>query len=356
MLDPLQFGHTETQDQDVEVEFTEKQVNDPSSVEAIKNSSVQCWSVDDVLVWLQQHVPFEGALMEDCLNTFKNEEINGSRLLSLQRSSHACSAMSDSEWLSLHAARERLITCEETVGSLSESQLSPLSSSTQENYSEKHLEDDIFSLHEPIRLQKSSSLVPIQNSGSLLSYFKFLSLPRQLWSPTASKHDQQEFTTAEVYSLQEEVLSAEEREASLKAKMDYLDEILRTAQLANYLYTRIRWTPLPGELPMDDADVDDWLQRFLVLEGSTLFFYPQAAEFKPQGAILLKEVVDIGAISGQLPHEQENITWFGFHVTTCEGLRLECATPLKLQAELWMSSLQDARAGPQDVNNGEDVN
>lgn len=68
MLDPLQFGHTETQDQDVEVEFTEKQVNDPSSVEAIKNSSVQCWSVDDVLVWLQQHVPFEGALMEGIIS------------------------------------------------------------------------------------------------------------------------------------------------------------------------------------------------------------------------------------------------------------------------------------------------
>ena len=45
-----------------------------------------------------------------------------------------------------------------------------------------------------------------------------------------------------------------------------------------------RWTPLPGELPVDDSDVDDWLQRFLVLEGSTLFFFPQAA-----GWFLIKE-------------------------------------------------------------------
>eukprot|EP00250_Pteridium_aquilinum_P009669 c18844_g1_i2 orf=211-1197(+) len=321
----------------------------------MKESSVQCWSTDDVIIWLKQHIPLEEERMEECLSAFQNEAIDGLRLLSLQRSSHACSGMTDSEWLLLHAARETLITCEGTVGMLSESHLSSLSPSSPKSCSEEHLEDENFSLYEPSRLQKSLTLETAQKSGSLLSYFKFLSLPRHLWSPSSRKHDQKEPTAAEVFSLQEEVLSAEEHAASLKAKMDYLDEILRTARLASYLYTRIRWTPLPGELPVDDADVDDWLQRFLVLEGLTLFFYPQAADFRPQGAILLKEVVDIGSISGQLRHEQDKITWFGFRVTTSEGLCLECATPMKLQAELWMSSLQDARAEqhPEDVNDGD---
>lgn len=121
---------------------------------------------------------------------------------------------------------------------------------------------------------------------------------------------------------------------------------------------------MPGEPPVDDSDVDDWLQRFLVLEGSTLFFFPQAAgwlfrglsisihtnqhnpvvddkngsshviyllDLRPEGAILFTEVVEVGLISGKIQHYDEDINWFGFHVTTSEGLRLECATSIKLQ-------------------------
>jgi hypothetical protein len=101
------------------------------------------------------------------------------------------------------------------------------------------------------------------------------------------------------------------------------------------------------------------------LEGSTLFFFPQAAgwlirglsffiihtnqhnpvvddkkawshviyllDLRPEGAILFTEVVEVGLISGKIQHYDEDINWFGFHVTTSEGLRLECATSIKLQ-------------------------
>ncbi|KAI5054855.1 hypothetical protein GOP47_0030000 [Adiantum capillus-veneris] len=282
------------------------------------------------------HMPLER--MEELSSTFENEEIDGSKLLSLERSSYACSNMTDTEWLLLHAARESLVNHERTVEMLSENQ-SPSTSKS----SEKELQENDFNSN-VTRLQGSLIPTSAQSPGSLLSYLRFLSLPRNLWSSSASKQEQKEPATAEVYLLQEEVLTAQEREASLKARMDHLDQVLRTSQLASYLYTRFRWTPLPGELPVDDdAEVDDWLQRFLVLGGSTLFFYPQAADFRPQGAIIMREVVDMGYISGQFLHEQENVKWFGFQVTTSQGLRLECATPLKQQAELWMSLLQDAQ-------------
>ena len=54
-------------------------------------------------------------------------------------------------------------------------------------------------------------------------------------------------------------------------------------------------------------------------------------DLRPEGAILFTEVVEVGLISGKIQHDEEDITWFGFHVTTSEGLRLECATPIKLQ-------------------------
>ncbi|MCO5595678.1 hypothetical protein L7F22_049723 [Adiantum nelumboides] len=334
MFDPLQLAHAETHDQKEVLMDTTKNMED---------LSVQCWSVNDVLLWLRQNVLVAEGRMEELSSTFLNEGIDGSRLLSLERSSYACSNMTDSEWLLLHAARESLVIHERTVEMLSDNQTMPFPPSPSKS-SDKELLDDLSK--NIARMQKSLSRTSVQSSArSLLSYLRFLSLPRNLWSPSGSKQEQKEPATGEVFLLQEEVLTAQEREASLKARMDHLDQVLRTSKLASYLYTRFRWTPLPGELPVDDdADVDDWLQRFLVLGGSTLFFYPQAADFSPQGAIIMKEVVDIGYIAGQFLHEQENVKWFGFQVTTSEGFRLECASPLKLQAELWISLLEEAHA------------
>lgn len=349
MLDPLQFNNTEMQQQQTEMESVqghEERCHEPPAAEFNKEAAVQCWSVDDVTTWLQRHVPFQSERMEECSSAFRNEGIDGLRLLALQRNNPACADLTDSEWLLLYASRESLLASDRGVSIPSESYPSTPSLSPSRSPKDENLEYSFLNSPKPTRLQTSKSLTlgPAEKPGLLMSSLKFLSFSSHWWSPNTTKHDQKESTATEVYSLQEEVLSAEEREAALKAKVDHLDEILRTAQLASYLYTRMRWTPLPGELPVDDVDIDDWLQRFLVLEGSTLFYYPQAADLRPQGAILLREVTDIGAISGQIKHEQENITWFGFHITTCEGLRFECATPLKLQAELWMSLVQAAFA------------
>ncbi|KAI5083229.1 hypothetical protein GOP47_0002972 [Adiantum capillus-veneris] len=334
---------------DKQAELESSQTSDDHDLKTFSTNfgragAVHCWSVDDVVFWLQKNVPFGCERLKECSRSFQSEGIDGLRLLALQRNSPACSELTDSEWLLLYSARESLLASDGMCTVPCEShQSSPFSSprSTREDNSE----DASVSYYKPVRLHNSKSLVlrPSQKSGLVKSSLKFLSLSsKHLWSSTSTKHEQKKPTALEVSSLHEEILTAEEREAALKAKVDHLDEILRTAQLASYLYTRMRWTPLPGELPVEDVDVDDWLQRFLVLEGSTIFFYPKAADLRPQGAILFSEIVDVGAITGQIQHDQDSITWFGFHITTYEGLRLECATPLKLQAELWMSLLQAA--------------
>lgn len=55
------------------------------------------------------------------------------------------------------------------------------------------------------------------------------------------------------------------------------------------------------------------------------------ADLRPEGAIVFSDIVETGQISGKIQHDKEDSTWFGFHVTTCDGLRLECATSIKLQ-------------------------
>ncbi|KAH7421887.1 hypothetical protein KP509_13G080000 [Ceratopteris richardii] len=138
------------------------------------------------------------------------------------------------------------------------------------------------------------------------------------------------------------MVTVEERESALKAKVNHLDEILRTAQMASYLYTRVRWSLSPSELPVDNGGIDDWHQKFIVLEGSSIYFYPRATDLSPEGAILFNEVVDVGPTTGQIHGDEESLTWFGFHITTCHGFHLECATMLKMQAELWVSLIQSA--------------
>ena len=41
-----------------------------------------------------------------------------------------------------------------------------------------------------------------------------------------------------------------------------------------------RWIALPGEPPIDDTEVDDWVQRFVVLQGSCIFFYLRSTGYK----------------------------------------------------------------------------
>ncbi|KEH27411.1 pleckstrin-like (PH) domain protein [Medicago truncatula] len=105
----------------------------------------------------------------------------------------------------------------------------------------------------------------------MLKLFTLRGLP---WSPGSGSREKVELTAAEVESLRSELVDLEEKEAQLKAQLENIDEILRSARLSGYLYIRTRWTELPGESPpIDDTNVDDWLPRFVVLQGECLFIY-----------------------------------------------------------------------------------
>lgn len=163
--------------------------------------------------------------------------------------------------------------------------------------------------------------------------------PRLSWSSDIAKDEQIELLVAEVQSLRGEVVSAEERETTLQAQMHHLDDVLRTSVLSGYLFTRTRWMPLDGEPLIDDADVNDWLQRFLVLHNSSIFFYLRATDLRPQGTILLDDILEVGPLPAQTQNRGDSQRWFSFHITTCHGLRLECSTPLKVQMDSWLTSL-----------------
>ncbi|RYR19606.1 hypothetical protein Ahy_B03g064437 [Arachis hypogaea] len=99
--------------------------------------------------------------------------------------------------------------------------------------------------------------------------------PRRLsWVSSNEGQEKVELTVAEVESLRSELTVIEEREAHLKARVEHVDEVLRSARLSGYLYIRTRWEALPGEPPpIDDTEVDDWLPRFVVLHGECIFLY-----------------------------------------------------------------------------------
>ncbi|XP_049415562.1 uncharacterized protein LOC125878364 isoform X2 [Solanum stenotomum] len=157
--------------------------------------------------------------------------------------------------------------------------------------------------------------------------------PRKL--PWVSGTDDQKkvvLTAVEVESLRSEIASLEEREAHLKAQLEHIDEILQSARMSGYLYLRTRWEALPGEpLPIDDdTEVDDWLPKFLVLQGSDL---------SPQDSTLLSDVVEVGAMPC-LTRDNGDIRYC-FFISTRHGLRYECSSASKIQVDSWLASLQN---------------
>ncbi|KAG8368981.1 hypothetical protein BUALT_Bualt15G0102700 [Buddleja alternifolia] len=79
--------------------------------------------------------------------------------------------------------------------------------------------------------------------------------------------------------------------------LEHIDEILRSARLSGYLFIRTvlfffpSWAALLGEpLPIDDAEVDDWLPRFIVLHGSCIYLYMIATDLSPQDSTLLSSL------------------------------------------------------------------
>ncbi|KAE8683844.1 Pleckstrin domain-containing protein isoform 2 [Hibiscus syriacus] len=152
-------------------------------------------------------------------------------------------------------------------------------------------------------------------------------------------------TAAELESLRSELADIEEREAHLRARLEHIDEILRSARLSGYLYIRTRWTALPGEpAPVDDVDIDDWLPRFIFLHGQCIFFYLSSTDLSPQDSTLLSDVVEVGSLPSFIREDEG--TQYAFYILTCQGLRYECSHVSKVQVDTWLSALQtDCKLG-----------
>lgn len=170
----------------------------------------------------------------------------------------------------------------------------------------------------------------------MLKLFSFRGLP---WVSGEDGQEKVILSAAEVASLRSEITDLEEREAYLKAQLEHLDEILRSARLSGYLYIRTRWATLPGEPPpIDDTEVDDWLPRFLVLHGSCFYLYLSSIDLSPQDSTLLSDVVEVGSLPNLTREDEE--TRYCFFVLTRHGLRYECSSASKLQVDSWLAALQ----------------
>ncbi|XP_038996304.1 uncharacterized protein LOC120120843 [Hibiscus syriacus] len=183
-----------------------------------------------------------------------------------------------------------------------------------------------------------------RKAAFMLNLFSLQGLP---WIG-ADGQEKVQLTAAELESLRSELANIEEREAHLKAQLEHIDEILRSARLSGYLYIRTRWTALPEEpAPVDDTDVDDWLPRFIVLHGQCMFFYLFSTDLSPQDSTLLSDVVEVGSLPSFIREDEG--TQYTFYILTRQGLHYECSHVSKVQVDTWLSALQT------DCNIGSDV-
>ncbi|CAD6332580.1 unnamed protein product [Miscanthus lutarioriparius] len=182
------------------------------------------------------------------------------------------------------------------------------------------------------------------------SILHLLSIPRIRWSTSNEDDDKIELSRAEVETLRTEIADAEERESHLKARLENIDEVLRYARLSGYLYIRSRWSQLPGEPPiLDDADVDDWLPRFVVLQGQCLYYYLKSTDLSPQESTLLCDVVEVGQLPNFVPEDEK--TRYAFYLLTRQGLKFECSSTSEIQVDSWVRALSSdckLRAGAGD--------
>ncbi|GMY30541.1 Rho GTPase activating protein [Fagus crenata] len=182
----------------------------------------------------------------------------------------------------------------------------------------------------------------LRSAAFMLNLFTLRGMP---WASSTVGQKKVQLSAVEVESLRSELADLEEREAHLKAQLEHVDEILRSARLSGYLYIRTRWTALPGEPPpLDDSDIDDWLPRFVVLHGPCLFFYLLSTDLSPQDSTLLPDIVEIGPLPSFKREDEE--TRYAFYILTRQGLRFECSSISKIQVDSWLSALQtDCKLG-----------
>ncbi|KAI3756369.1 hypothetical protein L1987_56189 [Smallanthus sonchifolius] len=165
-------------------------------------------------------------------------------------------------------------------------------------------------------------------------------IKRLSWGTDTNGQQKVVLSAAEVESLRSELADLEEREAHLKARLEHIDEILRCARLSGYLHMRTRWEALPGEPPaLDETEVDDWLPRFVVLQGPCIFLYSTSTDMSPQDSTLLSDVVEVGCMPCHTQDDGE-VQYF-FYIVTRHGLRYECSSASKLQVDAWVTTLQD---------------
>lgn len=159
-----------------------------------------------------------------------------------------------------------------------------------------------------------------------------------------------ELSAVELESLRSELADVEEREAHLKAQLEHLDEILRSARLSGYLSVRTRWAALPGELPpIDDCDVDDYIPRFVVLQGPCIFFYLSSMDLSPLDSTVLSDIIEVGELPSFV-REDEQI-WHCFYIVTRLGLRIECLNVSRIQVDSWLTALRtDCKFGPDNTD------
>ncbi|KDP25292.1 hypothetical protein JCGZ_20448 [Jatropha curcas] len=176
----------------------------------------------------------------------------------------------------------------------------------------------------------------LRTAAFMLNLFSLRGLP---WGSSNDGQQKVELTVAELESLRSELAELEEREAHLKAQLEQVDEILRSARFSGYLYIRTRWTALPGEPPpIDDTEVDDWLPRFVVLHGPCIFFYLLCTDLSPQDSTLLSDIVEVGSLPSFTREDDE--TRYSFYILTHHGLRYECSSISKIQVDAWLAALQ----------------
>ncbi|KAK4435480.1 hypothetical protein Salat_0711400 [Sesamum alatum] len=176
----------------------------------------------------------------------------------------------------------------------------------------------------------------LRSATSMLNLFSLKGLS---WRSSANGQEKVVLSAVEVESLRSEIAALEERESHYKAQLEHIDEILRSARLSGYLFLRTRWAALPGEPPpIDDTEVDDWLPRFVVLQGSCIYLYMIATDLSPQDSTLLSDVVEVGPLPCLTQEDEE--TRYCFYILTRHGLRYECSSTSKIQVDSWLTTLQ----------------
>ncbi|KAG5573090.1 hypothetical protein H5410_062856 [Solanum commersonii] len=167
----------------------------------------------------------------------------------------------------------------------------------------------------------------LKGAASMLNMFSLNKLP---WMSGTDGQEKVVLTAAEVESLRSELGALEEREAHCKAQLEHIDEVVRAARLSGYLDMRMRWATLPGEpLPVDDTDVDDWLPRFFVLQGSCIFWYSSCTDLSPQDSTLLSDVVEVGTLPCLIRDNEDKR--YCFYISTRYGLKYECSSISKIK-------------------------